>query len=609
MLLCSNCHGAHFIRCAMEFSISISQKKLKDSLPDPWCRAVSLVASSSQMDDDHLISACIRCDFSSKDPACRPSFTLPAPLPGSTGKRKAGVLAARSSFRDHVQLLPSSVALAESPEHGTLTLHGYFHGPRPHTTRLPTQSIIANKEYFNNPSQSFCKSTTNNKYSGVLHFPQFNLSVQSQGRNYRPASDHHYLAEEPNSPAAIHGNVSQAASLKVLEYQEKNPHVCHSPVPAHEIKDICVPSPEDPFVSRKFRVAIIMIPQTRLTSSVQHLRGHTAVDSAKLSRSILFKANYIKNTDAILILGMYCLETQPCAPKVLLLRFPALRSSVSHVEATALLSQIGSTSGKHGFEFVRTCGSSGMTGAQSDRDLLRALHDCPTSLPRKVGACKVMTHNPFSYLITYRRVKAPPEDTVVSYKYCVPRRGGSFEMQPDLVARCPILAEFSYVKMIAVNLLHSLNQDRKMNGQLPLAPDALRNEMDNITLAREHFGHGDYLSFVNNYNLRNRYSLVAYPTAYHNDHLNKSSLENKLLLIDYTQTGEKSRGGSMFGNHYCFALLDWGHAKRSECAYLRANHHALGLPANVRATKHVKQRLSAPQRRRMSSMVGYTVEI
>ena len=139
---------------------------------------------------------------------------------------------------------------------------------------------------------------------------------------------------------------------------------------------------------------------------------------------------------------MYCLETQPCAPKVLLLRFNALRSSVSHVDVTALLSKIGSISGKHGFEFSRTCGSSGRTSAQSNRDLLRALHACPTSLPRKVGACKVMTHNPFTYLITYRRVKAPPEDGVVSYKYSVPRRGGSFEMQPGLVALCPVLAEF-----------------------------------------------------------------------------------------------------------------------------------------------------------------------
>ena len=64
----------------------------------------------------------------------------------------------------------------------------------------------------------------------------------------------------------------------------------------------------------------------------------------------------------------------------------------------------------------------------------------------------------------------------------------------------------------------------------------------------------------------------------------------------------------MFGNHYCFALLDWGHAKRSEGAYLRANHVALGLPANVRATKHVKQGLTAPQLRRMSAMLGYRVE-
>ena len=131
----------------------------------------------------------------------------------------------------------------------------------------------------------------------------------------------------------------------------------------------------------------------------------------------------------------------------------------------------------------------------------------------------------------------------------------------------------------------------------------------NIDLAREHFKNGDYLALVNNYNILNRYSLVTYPTAYHNDNLNQDSLENKLLLIDYTQSGDKSRGGSMFGNHFCFALLDWGHKQCSEGGYLRANHVSLCLPANVRTTKKVKRQLTLPQPRRMSAMLGHDVEV
>ena len=39
---------------------------------------------------------------------------------------------------------------------------------------------------------------------------------------------------------------------------------------------------------------------------------------------------------------------------------------------------------------------------------------------------------------------------MVSFKYSVPRRDGSFVMPPGFVSRRAFLAKFSYVKMIAV---------------------------------------------------------------------------------------------------------------------------------------------------------------
>ena len=81
------------------------------------------------------------------------------------------------------------------------------------------------------------------------------------------------------------------------------------------------------------------------------------VSAAEITRNILFKQDYIKNVDIIILLGVYCLEPRQCAHKLLLLRFPALKASVSRADATVILSQIGSSSGKHGFEFARTCGS------------------------------------------------------------------------------------------------------------------------------------------------------------------------------------------------------------------------------------------------------------
>lgn len=93
-------------------------------------------------------------------------------------------------------------------------------------------------------------------------------------------------------------------------------------------------------------------------------------------------------------------------------------------------------------ELARTCGSSGMICAQSGRDLLLALHECSTSLPHKAGASKITCFNQYCYWIAYRHVAAQPEDRVVSFKYLVPRRGGSFEIQPSLVARHPSLPSF-----------------------------------------------------------------------------------------------------------------------------------------------------------------------
>lgn len=153
------------------------------------------------------------------------------------------------------------------------------------------------------------------------------------------------------------------------------------------------------------------------------------------------------------------------------------------------------------------------------------------------------------------------------------------------------------MKMVAVLMIDQLNNERRIKGEMPLAEAAICFEKRNIKTARDHFEDGDYLCFVNNYNLLNRYSLVAYPTAYHNDNLNQRSLENKLLLVDYSQSGYKSRGGSSVGNHFCFALLDWGHTARSGTNYLRANHGTLGLPPNVRATKRVLDGLQIGQRR------------
>lgn len=56
--------------------------------------------------------------------------------------------------------------------------------------------------------------------------------------------------------------------------------------------------------------------------------------------------------------------------------------------------------------------------------------------------------------------------------------------------------------------------------------------------------------------------MIAYPVGMHNDHFHDGleSLENKLSIILYEVTTQISgEGGTIVGNMYVYALLDWGH--------------------------------------------------
>ena len=195
----------------------------------------------------------------------------------------------------------------------------------------------------------------------------------------------------------------------------------------------------------------------------------------------------------------------------------------------------------------------------------------------------------------------------MSFDYSVPRRGGSFEMPHSVVSEQPLPAEFAYINMIAVYLLTSVNASRVSLGLPLLAKLALEHECVNVGKARVSFSEGGYHVFVCNYNLLNRYLLVAYPVAYHDDHLNQPSLENKLLLVDYTQPGTSSRSGSTFGNHFYYALLDWGHIRKRSTQWVVANHVRLdyiGVNPNAPVRQSTLDSLTQAHRREMNSFAG-----
>ena len=89
-------------------------------------------------------------------------------------------------------------------------------------------------------------------------------------------------------------------------------------------------------------------------------------------------------------------------PKLLLLRFHSLmESSLPDKDVEEIFQLIGPGGGNMGFEIRRTGGSSGMTNAQTDVEFLNGMHFIRSSLPRRLGGCKIMRFE-CHYSIAYR---------------------------------------------------------------------------------------------------------------------------------------------------------------------------------------------------------------
>ena len=329
---------------------------------------------------------------------------------------------------------------------------------------------------------------------------------------------------------------------------------------------------------------MISVPQTRTTSEVLHRKGRPAKDVRELAHCHLYTDITSQKTDIAIIVGLFDKESEKFPPKLLLLRFHKMQSSLSNEESTELLSIIGNVSGKGGFEMTRICGLSGSRSEQADRNILSALHDCQSSLPRRVGACK-LTRQQFDYVATYRRMnESCGVSEVVSYTYGLAQRGGSFVMQPGLLEKYDLLLETNYLKMAAVVVLVSLNAQRESVEEDAIACLQVQHELSNIQSCQEYFQKSDYFSFVAHYNLLNRFSLVMHSVFYHNDYFPVKSLENKVTLVDHTRCGSGSRGGSQLGNFFSYCVLDWGHHKRSTKAWMRAHGSHHGIDPNRRVT-------------------------
>ena len=195
--------------------------------------------------------------------------------------------------------------------------------------------------------------------------------------------------------------------------------------------------------------------QKLATSTILHMKGENALDINIINTMSFFGSEDIRpDVDVIIILGNFTIDTN-IHPKLLLLRFSGLLANVNYSDerrnqiARDLYHHLWPISGHQGYEVLQRGGSSGKISIQSDRDLLDCIHDVPGMCPRRLRGVLIM-RGVLTYYLVYRNVSS---SIFFCYQYLPPKEGGSFRMPSAVLHKNPVLSEFSYLKMMAVEIL------------------------------------------------------------------------------------------------------------------------------------------------------------
>ena len=143
-------------------------------------------------------------------------------------------------------------------------------------------------------------------------------------------------------------------------------------------------------------------------------------------------------------------------------------------------------------------------------------------------------------------------------------------MPSAVLYRYPVLCECTYLKMMVIEILQSLNINRATSGLSSVCQGVLVCESRKLNESCKIFKKCDlplpekYLAFINAFNKSHSYSMVCHPVGIHNDHFKEGDecLENKILLSITNDPGPENhkllgRGGHVLGNAFVYALLDW----------------------------------------------------
>lgn len=174
-------------------------------------------------------------------------------------------------------------------------------------------------------------------------------------------------------------------------------------------------------------------------------------------------------------------------------------------------------------DVTKFSGSNGKVNLQSHKNFLYVLSTHDALLPHKTGACLIIPHNKH-YIVVYRKCSPKEGETTIAITtYAPPQSGGAFSPHGNvLVDYYPIIAEFTYVKMIATLLLKQMNDINLLSNKPMVAQGPIGNKMMNIKYACNVFElTGSYRAFCKAHMSVNSMTLVVHPVGQHFDYFHK----------------------------------------------------------------------------------------
>ena len=275
-------------------------------------------------------------------------------------------------------------------------------------------------------------------------------------------------------------------------------------------------APEDIKQKPDINVEVIEIEQTIATSVVMNMKGENCLDVEFMKSMSFFSSEDMRqDVDVTIILGRFTINSSVHS-KMLLLRYSGMQANVHYSVqrrnqiAKELYHCLRPIVGQQGYEMGRRGGSSGKISNQSDQDLLDCIHDVPGLCPRRLRGVLIL-RGELSYYLIYRNMMSTK---FVCYQYSPPKEKGAFKMPSAVLYSYPVLCEFTYLNMMAIEVIRSLNINRASSELSRVCQGVLDCESRKLNKFCKIFNdcdlplHEKYLAFFDAFNKSHSYSMV-----------------------------------------------------------------------------------------------------